>query len=533
MDHIYTVLLVDDEEEVIQTISRKIPWTEMGFQILGYALNGVKALEMAEEMQPDVVMTDIRMPYMDGLELSRRLKQEYPTIHILLFTGFDEFEYAKEAIHLELDDYILKPMNARELIQVFTKLKVNLDNERREQKDIENLKQYYLKTFPVVQSEYFSALLDGRPLEPNSRAVLQQVIKKPFFNVVVIHTSTHQIPSDIDPVYLPVAVRRQAEENLGEKWAAHFFSYRGDTAMIAQMETPEDVMDLTDDCDRMTKAVRHLIGAVVTCGIGEVCNDLKDLQKSYNGAREAVSYRVLYGAGKAINIREIAPSEDTSMPYGDNRSLRELFKQIHMGSREDIVASVHSYVETTLMSVSTVENYRILVMELVAEFYRFAANNQIALGQMNLVEEDLYRELSGMNAAELEKWMVSHALEFHDTLAEARKDTSRSFVREAKEYVGDHYREPDLSLDQICGELGVSKSYFSSIFKKETGISFTGYVTQYRLEEASRILLTTHEKNYAVATQVGYTDANYFSYVFKKQYGVSPSRYRAQHGKDS
>lgn len=111
----YSVLLVDDEEEVIHVIMRKINWEGLGFSVAGHANNGAKALEMVEEFQPDVVMTDIRMPFMDGMELSRRIKAEYPATKILFFTGFDEFEYAKGAVQLEVEEYILKPVNLVEL----------------------------------------------------------------------------------------------------------------------------------------------------------------------------------------------------------------------------------------------------------------------------------------------------------------------------------------------------------------------------------------------------------------------------------
>ena len=112
----YKVILVDDEEEVIAVIERKIHWDMLGFDVVGSANNGVKALELVEKLQPDVVITDIKMPYMDGLELSRRLNNDYQNIHIIIFTGFDEFEYAKEAVHLEIEEYMLKPINALELI---------------------------------------------------------------------------------------------------------------------------------------------------------------------------------------------------------------------------------------------------------------------------------------------------------------------------------------------------------------------------------------------------------------------------------
>lgn len=136
---LYSVMLVDDEEEVIQIIMKKLDWASMGFQIVGYAHNGAEALELAEECQPDVVMTDIKMPYMDGLELSRRLKERYPSIRIIIFSGFDEFEYAKEAVHLEVEEYMLKPINSDELTECLKRVKNSLDLEREEKLNVQKL----------------------------------------------------------------------------------------------------------------------------------------------------------------------------------------------------------------------------------------------------------------------------------------------------------------------------------------------------------------------------------------------------------
>lgn len=133
----YTVLLVDDEEDVIQVIMKKINWEGLGFSVIGYANNGVKALEMVEEYQPDVVMTDIKMPYMDGMELAHHIKEEFPATKLLIFTGFDEFEYAKEAVHLEVEEYLLKPVNSVELTNVFTQMKIKLDEEISEKKNVQ------------------------------------------------------------------------------------------------------------------------------------------------------------------------------------------------------------------------------------------------------------------------------------------------------------------------------------------------------------------------------------------------------------
>ena len=138
----YKVLLVDDEEEVRNAIEQRISWEELGFEVIGKAQNGVKAMEIAEKLQPDVVITDIKMPYMNGLELARNLKEENPGVRILILTGFDEFEYAKEAVHLEIEEYILKPVNANELSECLKRLKNVLDKEREEKLNVRKLEQY-------------------------------------------------------------------------------------------------------------------------------------------------------------------------------------------------------------------------------------------------------------------------------------------------------------------------------------------------------------------------------------------------------
>ena len=142
----YTVLMVDDEENVIRAMQKKIDWESIGFRIMGYAHNGIEALDLAEQEAPDVVLTDIKMPYMDGLELAHNLKIMYPTVRILIFSGFDEFEYAKEAIRLEVEEYILKPVDADELRRIFMRIKESLDQEMDEKRNVQKLRDYYMES---------------------------------------------------------------------------------------------------------------------------------------------------------------------------------------------------------------------------------------------------------------------------------------------------------------------------------------------------------------------------------------------------
>ena len=528
----YTVLLVDDEEEVIQVIMKKIDWEELGLSVIGYANNGVKALELVEEFQPDIVMTDIKMPYMDGMELSQQIKREVPATKILIFTGFDEFEYAKEAVHLEVEEYILKPVNAAELKEVFAQVKNKLDQEIHEKRSVEVLQRYYLESLPVLRANFYSTLIEGRIREEELSKYIrdyQITFSGPLYCALVIHTSSRQVPEGMNPLLLATSVQRQAAERLDGKWQTVSFSYLGNTVMIAQFEEEWQVAELTDECDRFCRYARRMIGAVVTVGIGTVCRDILELAKSYTGAREAVSYRVIYGASRAVNIREIDPQEMSGVSATDDARLADLFKKICLGSEEEIREAAARYLARNLTSSQSLQGHQVAMMELVSGLYRFSANHDISMEAFSKGIDDLYRMFLDLDPEALRERLTGISLSLRELMLSARSMSTQSFVSKAKDYVQTHYSETNLSLDKVCRELGVSNSYFSTIFKKETGKSFIGYLTEYRMEQALRLLLETSEKSYAIARSVGYTDPNYFSYVFKRQYGVSPSKYRTEH----
>ena len=529
----YTVLLVDDEEEVIQVIMKKIDWEGLGFSVIGYANNGVKAFEMVEEYQPDVVMTDIKMPYVDGMELAHRIKEEFPATKLLIFTGFDEFEYAKEAVHLEVEEYLLKPVNSVELTNVFSHLKQKLDQEISEKRNVEVLQNYYLESLPLLQVNFYSTLIEGRIQQeelPKYLKDYQITMEGPFYCCLVIHTSSSRIPDGVNPLLLFTAVQKQAEERLAEVWRGKCFSYLSNTVLIAQLSTEQEVSRLTDECDRFCRYVKRMMGAVVTVGVGFVCSNMLELAQSYSSAREAVSYRAIYGANRAINMKEIAPREMSEKETGtDTEVFTHLFKMIRLGTEEEISGAVDQYLDQIAVRNRTLQQHYIVVMELVSELYRFSSQNDIVMEEFAGDMRSLYGRILDMEPETFRKWLVSISISLHERLTNARSNSTKSFVAKAKEYVENHYGDEELSLDLICRELGVSNSYFSTIFKKETGNSFIGYLTEYRMEKAAEMLIESDEKSYIIGKKVGYADPNYFSYVFKRQFGTSPSKYRTEY----
>ena len=524
----YKVMLVDDEQDMLEAIRRRIDWNAIGLSDPVLARNGIEALEAAEENIPDIVMTDIKMPYMDGLELARKLKDLRPNIRIIILSGFDEFEYAKEAVHLEAEEYILKPVDSEELTKIFTRIKGELDEERSQRQNQKMLEQYYMDSLPVLQENFLVSLIQGKvPPERVAEYINDYRIDMPgpHYCAAVLYTSHSRVPQGMNYVLLSMAVKKLAEEKICECWHPRFCTYLSNLVVLFSLDDPSDVHKLTDQMETFCRLANSVCQAVVTCGIGQVCHDPADLAASYNGARQAVSYRVIYGSIKAINISEIAPEENDERDDASDNDLMEVFKRIKVDDPTELKASIADFLQTHGRK-TTVQSYRLFVLDLVGELCRFAKVNDMDTNTIFGPDENILQDIQTKDLDSLHKWMESVCLKMQRVMRSKRSDTSRSFVEKAKDYVNEHYADTDLSIATICSELGVSSAYFSTIFKKETGKTFINYLTEFRMNKAVNLLVSANDKTYVVAQKVGYSDPNYFSYVFRKQFGVSPSKYK-------
>ncbi len=533
----FTLLFVDDEEDVIRTIIKKIDWESIGFQVAGLAGNGVKGLEMIEELQPDVVMSDIRMPYMDGIEMTKELRKSFPEMKILFFTGFDEFEFAREAVHLEVEEYILKPIRAVELTEIFTRLHQKMVQEYEEKRSMESMLQNFRSVLPQLQADFCTDLIEGKVSEEDLDRMMQDysiTLKGPLYSCIVIHTSTRPLPEGVSYMLLSSYTQKLARERLKERFQAMDFLYQGNLVLIVQLKMEEDLGELTGECNRFCRYAKKTIDAAVTIGIGKLTRKLTELSSVYREAREALSYRAIYGVERAINIQDVEPGRKQEDPAENSgHDLDTLFSKIRLNRTEEMDEAVELYLDHIFSGGTALQRHKIAMMELVSRFYFFINNSGIKTEEILGDAERFYTELLGMDRSGLKYWMTEISRKLANQMTDSRSNTTRIYIEGAREYVRDHYADEELSLDQVCSHLGVSNAYFSSLFKKETGETFISYLTGYRLEQAARLLTETGEKNYIIARKVGYSDPNYFSYVFKRQFGVSPSRYGAEHEKQN
>ncbi len=532
----YSVLLVDDEEDVIRIIMKKLDWESMGLVIIGHAANGVEALEMAEELSPDIVMTDIKMPYMDGLILCKKLKELSRTIRVIIFSGFDEFEYAKEAIKMEAAEYLLKPVNAVELKEVFERVKNDLDRELDEKRNTDKLRAYYMESLPVLQESFYMALLEGRiaPEQIGRYMDSYQVqLQGPYYVVAVLHLSQQSLEEEsrMDPFLQAVSVRKFAEEQVEDRWRSRVVIYLGDIIMISQMHSREEMLEYTNEMDRLCRMAKKVCNARITAGIGYLCDNLEQLPLSYQGAKQAVSYRVLYGNTRAISISEVEPAEHVELNWEDVYStyIQQIMKKVRVGEQDGLEKAISQFTEWLSGEQISMQKYRIVMMELVAELFRFTASHNLNPENVFGGNGDVYSQVLQMESAEvLDRWLRRVCTNLQNAVMNERQDSTKFFVKNAEEYVKEHFADQDLGVDEVCRKLNVSAAYFSTIFKKETGKTFVRYLTDYRMEKAVNMLMTGNEKTYVIAEKVGYAEPNYFSYVFKKQFGMSPSKYKAE-----
>ena len=211
----------------------------------------------------------------------------------------------------------------------------------------------------------------------------------------------------------------------------------------------------------------------------------------------------------------------------DESYIERIIKAIKIGSREELEETIDELISFVIKSAPKLASLRIYLIHLYINLVKLASSYELEANQLGSIERDILEEISAINSPEeMRKWIHNICMQIRGCIRKERLDSTKLMVEKAREYIKDNFNNPDVSVDTLCTYLGVSPTYFSSIFKKDTGVSFVTYLTNVRMEEAVRLLESTAEKSYVIAEMVGYEDPNYFSYVFKKAYGISPSKYR-------
>lgn len=536
--NLYSIILVDDEEEVRKSIIKKIDWESAGFKVVGDAENGEDALEKIEVLEPDVVLTDIRMPYMDGLTLAEKIRQRYPSTKVVIFSGYDDFEYAQKAIKLNVTEYILKPVNVEELTSILKKIKSNLDEEIEEKRNVSRLRENYRKSLPIIREQFFNDMVHRKLSEDLIESKLREYdipimgARKWVIAAIDVEKSDDRSQKTLslhdEEELIPISVMQIVREKLRSYCRFALFQSTAEAGMVAIAALDEDntTTGLIDVLGDICKEAKRILEVPVTIGIGHSVTGLSKVAGSYQSAVEALGYKAVVGGGSTIYINDMEPVVGGKLEF-DSADESDFIAAVKFGPDEKIKA-VTDRISGKLESAKV--HYR------KQQVYVFGVLNTVIqmIQQYDLnLEEIMGGELEYVSVIdrlqkreEFGEWLLKTALKMNQAINQERDITTRQVIQEAKQYIMDNYQNPDLSVEMICRHLHMSPAYFSTMFKKETGQAYIAYLTEIRLNKAVELLNKTDDKTYVIASKVGYQEQNYFSYVFKKKFGVSPTKFR-------
>lgn len=530
----YKVLLVDDEVLIREAISENIPWETLGFELLGTCENGREAMERIALNPPDLLLTDICMPFVDGIELARYTYENYPNTRTVIISGYDEFEYAKKAVRYQVMEYILKPITPSELMEVLEKARASLDEAHDRSKTMKNLKRAYASNLPLLQGRFLNSLLRGSVRPEGLEEKMEELkisLPGPFYNTAIVTGDDlspflDRYPGVQDDLAL-FSICNIAQELLQGKGCGEAFQDMDErTAIILSAETEEELKkESSEVLQEIQKTIRELLRIETTVGLGQPVLSVEKLHQSYDKAKAAAALKFLMGGGQLLTSEQIGTRKGAfsldvpawasqvvlAVKTGDTAGIEETIQEFAQELRSSYVNRDRSilYVQNLLLTVGNMVN-------LTEEH-----EEQIVKKEKELMNRIYTLEHLSEMAAEA----VSICREISELLCEQRDGYGKRQAMMALDYIEKNYRNPEVSLNSVCSHLAMSTSYFSTLFKRCTGETFIETLTKKRMEKAKELLEHTALKNYEVADQVGYADPHYFSIAFKKATGKTPTEY--------
>lgn len=528
------VFLVEDEFVIREGIKKKIEWEKHGYEFCGEASDGELAYPMIQKANPDIVITDIRMPFMDGLELSRLIKKNMPWVEIVILSGHQEFEYAKAGIDIGIAKYLLKPINGTELIRELDSIKQKIEEQRKERESREKYKQEMQENFLQEKRDFFQSLVTGSKTVAELLELGKKVdvdLSAMWYNIILLKVQANNYGHD---EYSQVLVEIEQKINRLEEsvsWSIFDRNLEG-KAILMKADTKEE-LDVVEK-----NAITHIRELLETYtdisyfgGIGVAVNRLRELPDSFEHASHAFAHRYLVKKSMILRSADldkaIVPQEQEfniksiDANQIDRQKIRDFLKK---GNVEETCYFVEEFFKGLNGSAMLSNIFRqYIVMDCYFCVTGFLEEIQVSKEEIQAIDFE-----SGVlrNQEETMKYIIStfqKALELRERSASNRYG---DIIERVKQYIEQNYADEELSLNVVASQVNFSPNHLSMIFSQETGQSFIKYLTDYRMNIAKELLKCTSKRSSAICAEVGYKDPHYFSYLFKKTQGMTPTQYR-------
>ena len=532
------VFLVEDEYVMREGIKNSVDWSANGYEFCGEAGDGEQAYPLILKARPDIVITDIKMPFMDGLALSRLIKKELPQTEIIILSGYEEFEYAKTSIQIGVAEYLLKPISSEELLQAIGRLAEKIGKKRTEAAILERYSREMEEKTLQERKDFFRDLVRGTHSVPELLEAADRLeidVTAPFYNVVLFKTISNRHAAG---EYSDTVVRAEDEIKamIDESEVLLFDRYLEGKGLLFKADSEEELRRIQERyLKRIVETLQvhrslHYFG-----GIGQPVSRLSEVPASFEAASHAFAHQYLTGENRIIDSsdleslsgNELHAEEDLDVSGISPKqfSRRKIQDFLKVGDRDETVYFVEEFYREMgekLLGSNVFRQY--ITMDAYFCVIDFLDDLGLDRDKTRTVETVSGTILSMEKSKEYLIRIIRQAIELRESVASNRH---HSVVEEAIRYIEENYADEELNLNTLASSVNLSPNHLSMIFSEETGSTFIKYLTDYRIGKAKELLRCTNQKSSAIGLEVGYRDPHYFSFLFKKTLGMTPTQYRS------
>lgn len=525
-------MIVDDDVIIRKGLSKNIPWEAKGFQVVAIVGDGEEAYRQFIENSPDIVISDIKMPFVDGLELSKKILAITNEVKIILLTGYEEFQYAKQALEIKVFDYILKPVDLEQLFESVKRAAAALEMDRK-------ISWSLKESRPLLQQRFLTRLINDEyhsELEAQKEAdFLELVFRGNCFTVLVVKVDDYFNSN----VFQEVADREVAKFNIIERskkylgdGAGEALSLGGDEFVLiyCSQNEEESVQHVLGLGEKIKAEINDDLNLSITIGVGTARQGLLGICASFKEAKAAIEFRHIIGKNQVLSV------EDTGLPideviYNPPVLDQSLGLKVKMGLNLEALAIIDDIEAQLLLNafvpLSSVQLIGMqLAMMALGGSETWSAEEATEKNQLFFVRCCMLQEAQTIE--EIFNQVRQLITELTQIINRKRESLQAGLVGSAIEYIEENYSKEGLSLSDVAREVHVSPVYLSIIFKKERNINFSEFLNEVRMTKAMELLRNSDLKTYEVAERIGFSNPQYFSVCFKKHTGYSPSDFKKQ-----
>lgn len=534
----YKVMIVDDEYLVRELLVRSVDFDKLDCEVVKKASCAAEAYDYLDEADVDIVITDINMPVINGVEMSRVIKAQFPKIKVLILTGFDEFQYAKDSILIGVDDYILKPINENEIEEALERVIQKIDEENEVDLELSEIKRQLTSSIPVLKEKYILDMLRGK-IERDELLSNQSFLDIPmdgcFYQVGLIELSSASYDNDVVEEERLLGLYKIKHMLLQDKIRFNkleVFVDHNDRVLVFSCE-PE--YQMYDTFSYLSRTLNENAQFNFNAGIGGVKYFVDEASVSFDEAQSALKYKIIAGNNRVICYRDIGivGNSGVSAFYLEDEKAEEFLFYVKVGLYENAVQFTESYfdtmeVEDLVDEHKIIGQIRVNMTKLISAALKLSHSMGIDEGEVGHEKHHFDRIFEIGCVPEAKTYINEFVKKVMKAISHKKDSKEDSFIEEVKTYIHERVNDNSLTLKGTANAFYMNPSYLSRLYKQKMGVSFKEYLTNLRMNKALDLIRTTDMKVYEIGEAIGIPDPNYFSNCFKKAMNMSVSEYRKE-----